>query len=156
MIVLLLFFLLFFLSPLIVSTPSASFSSTLFASIPGRCNFEFQSADEFKEKASSVLHEWSQRLAGWPCAGPLTRIADRGSPSARNGERDFHGEAGTKAATYSLKDLGDTASKTPMSVQDLGETATKTAMKNMKDLSEAAAKTTKEGMKDLGETAEAA
>jgi tRNA(Ser,Leu) C12 N-acetylase TAN1 len=31
---------------------------------PAMRNFEFQSADEFKEKAGSVLHEWSQRLAG--------------------------------------------------------------------------------------------
>jgi hypothetical protein len=31
---------------------------------PAMHNFEFQSADEFKEKAGSVLHEWSQRLAG--------------------------------------------------------------------------------------------
>ena len=66
------------------------------------------------------------------------------------------GEAATKAIMDGLKDLGETASKTAMSVKDLGETATKTAMKNVKDLSEAATKTAKEGMRDLGETAEAA
>jgi len=66
------------------------------------------------------------------------------------------GEAATKAAMDSLKDLGETASKTAMSVKDLGETAAKTAMKNVKDLSVAATKTAKEGMKDLGEAAEAA
>ncbi|MGA7451712.1 MAG: phasin family protein [Rhodoplanes sp.] len=68
----------------------------------------------------------------------------------------YLGEAATKAAMDSLKDLGETASKTAMSVKDLGETATKTAMKNVKDLSEVATKTAKEGMKDLGETGEAA
>ena len=80
------------------------------------------------------------------------------------------GEATTKAAMDSLNDLGETASKTAMSVKDLGETATKTALKNVKDLSEAATKTAlknvkdlseaatktaKEGIKELGESAEA-
>ncbi|MFY9993129.1 MAG: phasin family protein [Rhodoplanes sp.] len=51
------------------------------------------------------------------------------------------GEAATQTTMDSLKDLGETASKSVMSVKDLGETATKTA---------------KEGMKDLGETAEVA
>ena len=31
---------------------------------PAMRNFEFRSADEFKEKAGSMLREWSQRLAG--------------------------------------------------------------------------------------------
>lgn len=31
---------------------------------PATCNFEFLTAGEFKEKASSVLRGWSQRLAG--------------------------------------------------------------------------------------------
>jgi hypothetical protein len=62
-------------------------------------------------------------------------------------------EAATKAAMDSLKDLGETASKTAMSVQDLGEAATKGAIKNVKDLSEAATKTAKEGLQDLGEAA---
>jgi tRNA(Ser,Leu) C12 N-acetylase TAN1 len=31
---------------------------------PAACNFEFRSGEEFKEKAGSVLREWSQRLAG--------------------------------------------------------------------------------------------
>jgi tRNA(Ser,Leu) C12 N-acetylase TAN1 len=31
---------------------------------PAMRNFEFESADEFREKADSVLHEWSPRLAG--------------------------------------------------------------------------------------------
>jgi tRNA(Ser,Leu) C12 N-acetylase TAN1 len=31
---------------------------------PAMRNFEFGSADEFKEKAGSMLREWSQRLAG--------------------------------------------------------------------------------------------
>jgi hypothetical protein len=66
------------------------------------------------------------------------------------------GLALSKVAMDGMKDLGETASKTAMSVKDLGETATKTAMKNVKDLSEAATKTAKEGMRDLGETAEAA
>ena len=66
------------------------------------------------------------------------------------------GEVATKAAMDSLKDLGETASKTATSVKELGETASKAAMKNVKDLSEAATKTAKEGMKDLGETTEAA
>jgi tRNA(Ser,Leu) C12 N-acetylase TAN1 len=31
---------------------------------PAACNFEFQSGEEFREKASAVLREWSQRLTG--------------------------------------------------------------------------------------------
>lgn len=31
---------------------------------PAACNFDFQSGEEFREKASSVLREWSQQLAG--------------------------------------------------------------------------------------------
>jgi tRNA(Ser,Leu) C12 N-acetylase TAN1 len=44
---------------------------------PAACNFEFHSGDEFKEKASSVLREWSQRLAGRSFHVRLHRRGDR-------------------------------------------------------------------------------
>ncbi len=48
---------------------------------PALRNLEFQSADEFKEKASSLLREWSHRLAG----------------------RSFHVRLHRRGASYGLK-----------------------------------------------------
>ena len=66
------------------------------------------------------------------------------------------GEATTKAAMDSLNDLGETASKTAMSVKDLGERVRHQDRSEKREgPSEAATKTAKEGIKELGEFAEA-
>jgi tRNA(Ser,Leu) C12 N-acetylase TAN1 len=44
---------------------------------PAACNFEFQSGEEFRERASVVLREWSQRLAGRSFHVRLHRRGDR-------------------------------------------------------------------------------
>ena len=44
---------------------------------PAACNFEFQSGEEFKEKAGLVLREWAQRLAGRSFHVRLHRRGDR-------------------------------------------------------------------------------